>query len=187
MVLTSSSYKVLHKDSPAPDFELKGIDGKTHSLAEFRGKKALLVIFMCNHCPYVQPKMGYFVDLQERYGPKGLAVVGINSNDTAKYPEDSLGKMKEYSERFGFNFPYLIDKTQQVAKAYGAECTPDPFLFDGSFALAYHGRFDDAHGRPHPEGKTAEMEDAIKQLLEGKEVTVQPLPSMGCNIKWKGR
>ncbi len=185
MVLTPSSYKVLHKGSPAPDFRLKGIDGKTYSLADFKGKKALLIIFMCNHCPYVQPKMPYFAELQRRYGGAGLQVVGINSNDYSGYPEDSPQKMKEYSERFGFGFPYLVDESQETAKAYGAVCTPDPFLFDPSQRLAYHGRFDDAHAKPHSEGKTAEMEEAIKQLLAGADVTVAPLPSMGCSIKWR--
>ncbi|MEW6035101.1 MAG: thioredoxin family protein [Candidatus Micrarchaeota archaeon] len=187
MVLAPSSYKVLHKGSPAPEFRLKGIDGKEHSLAEFKGKKALLVIFMCNHCPYVQPKMPYFAELQRRYGPLGLQVVGINSNDARKYPEDGPEKMAQYAARFGFGFPYLVDEAQEAARAYGAECTPDPFLFDSSLALAYHGRFDDAHGRPHSDGKTAEMEEAIKQVLSGAAVTVETLPSMGCSIKWKGR
>ncbi|HSB46624.1 MAG TPA: thioredoxin family protein [Candidatus Bilamarchaeum sp.] len=184
-MLTPSSYKVLQRGSEAPDFRLKGIDGREYSLSSFRGRKALLLIFMCNHCPYVQPKMEYFVELQAKYGPEGLQVAGINSNDTANYPEDSFAKMKEYSARYKFNFPYLIDETQETARAYGAECTPDPFLLDGSLKLAYHGRFDDAHGRPHSAGTTAEMEDAIRQLLGGREVSVQSLPSMGCNIKWK--
>lgn len=184
MVLRPSSYKVLQRGSSAPDFRLKGTDGKEYSLSDFKGR-ALLIIFMCNHCPYVQPKMEYFAELQKRYGPK-LQVVGINSNDTVNYPEDSLEKMKEYAKRYGFNFPYLIDETQKTARVYGAECTPDPFLFDDSMKLAYHGRFDDAHGKPHSAGKTAEMEEAIRQVLEGAEVTVESLPSMGCNIKWKG-
>lgn len=185
MVLTPSSYKVLHKGSPAPGFSLEGADGKKYSLSDFRGKKAVLLVFMCNHCPYVQPKMPYLAELQARYGPSGLQVVGINSNDFSAYPEDSPEKMGEYSERFGFGFPYLVDRTQEVAKAYGAVCTPDPFLLDSSLSLAYHGRFDDAHGKPHKEGKTAEAEEAIKQLLSGADVTVAPLPSMGCSIKWR--
>ena len=184
-MLTPSSYKVLHKGSEAPDFRLKGSDGKEYSLSGFKGKKAVLLVFMCNHCPYVQPKMPYFAELQRRYGPGGLQVIGINSNDYFNYPEDSPAKMKEYAERFGFGFPYLVDETQQVAKAYGAVCTPDPFLFDGGLKLAYHGRLDDAHGKPHEEGKTAEIEEAIRQLLAGEEVSVEPIPSMGCSIKWR--
>jgi len=185
MTLTASSYKVLNRDSVAPDFRLTGVDGKEYSIADFKGNKAVLVIFMCNHCPYVVPKFDYFVELQKNYGAEGLAVVAINSNDTEKYPEDNFEKMKEYSEKNNFNFPYLLDKTQEVAKAYGAECTPDPFLFDSEMKLKYHGRFDDAHGEAHSAGKTSEMEDAIKQVLAGEEVTVESLPSMGCNIKWK--
>lgn len=184
MTLTASSYKVLTKDSKAPDFRLPGTDGKEHSLEEFKGKP-LLIIFMCNHCPYVVPKFDYFVELQEKYGPEGLQVLAINSNDAVNYPEDSLEKMKEYSEEYGFNFIYLFDETQEIAKNYGAECTPDPYLFDSELKLKYHGRFDDAHGDAHLEGKTSEMEDAIKQVLSGQKVTVETLPSMGCNIKWK--
>jgi peroxiredoxin len=184
MTLTPSGYKVLHKDSEAPGFKLPGVDGKEYSLDDFRGKP-LLLIFMCNHCPYVQPKFDYFVELQDRYKEQGLRVVGINANDAGRYPEDSFAKMKEYAEKHGFNFPYLFDESQEVAKAYGAECTPDPFLFDGEMKLRYHGRFDDAHARPHSAGTTSEMEDAIKQVLAGEDVTVETLPSMGCNIKWK--
>ena len=187
MVLTASSYKVLNRGTPAPDFNLLGTDGRAYSLSNFKGKKLLLVIFMCNHCPYVQPKMDYFVELQTRYGAQGLQVVGINSNDVSKYPDDSLENMKRWAKEKKFNFPYLFDETQEVARAYGAECTPDPFLFDGSLTLAYHGRFDDAHGKSHSAAKSSEMEEAIKQMLEGKEITVETMPSMGRNIKWKVR
>ncbi len=185
MTLTYSSYKVLARGSRAPDFRLKATDGKTYSLADFKGKKALLLIFMCNHCPYVVPKMDYFVELQGGYSGEGLQVVAINSNDAVNYPEDSFDRMKDYVLKYGFNFPYLFDERQEVAKAYGAECTPDPFLFDSDLKMAYHGRFDDAHGKSHAEGKTSEMEDAIRQLLAGQQVTVESLPSFGCNIKWK--
>ncbi|MBI5227721.1 thioredoxin family protein [Candidatus Micrarchaeota archaeon] len=185
MALTLSSYRILNKDSTAPNFELFGVDGKTYTLASFKGEKALLIIFMCNHCPYVQPKMDYFVELQERYGKEGLQIVGINSNDAAKYPEDSFENMLKWAMEKKFNFPYLTDPTQEVAKKYDAQCTPDPYLFDNQLKLQYHGRFDDAHGKPHSEGKTSEMEDAIKQVLAGEKVAIETLPSMGCNIKWK--
>lgn len=186
MTLTPSSYKKLLRGDSAPQFSgLRGTDGKEYSLSDFSGNKALLIIFMCNHCPYVIPKFGYFVELQERYKEQGLQVVGINCNDAENYPEDSYEKMKEYAEEHKFNFVYLIDESQQSAKDYGAVCTPDPFLFDSEMKLAYHGRFDDAHGKAHDEGTTSEMEDAIKQVLAGEEVTVESLPSIGCNIKWK--
>lgn len=185
MTLTFSSYKKLQKGSDAPKFSLKAIDGKIHKLEEIKGKEATLIIFMCNHCPYVVPKFEYIIELGKKYGERGLSVIGINSNDTENYPEDSFEKMKEYAQKYGFNFTYLIDETQQVAKEYGAECTPDPFLFDKNLKLAYHGRLDDAHRDKHEKGKTSEMEDAIKQILEGKEISISGLPSCGCNIKWK--
>ena len=186
MVLTPSSYKVLGRGSPAPAFSgLKGTDGKGYSLSDFKGKKALLVIFMCNHCPYVYPKFDYFVELQEKFKEQGLQVVGINCNDTENYPADDFEHMKSISGENRFNFIYLIDETQDTARDYGAVCTPDPFLFDSELKLAYHGRFDDAHGKSHDEGTTSEMEDAIKQVLSGEKVAVESLPSFGCNIKWK--
>lgn len=185
MTLTYSSYSKMERGSKAPSFSLKGVDGRTYSDKDFQGKKAVLVIFMCNHCPYVVPKMDYFVELQEKYGEEGLQIVAINSNDAERYPEDSFDKMKEYARKYKFNFPYLFDESQDVARSYGAECTPDPFLFDSKMELRYHGRFDDAHGKGHYEGSTSEMEEAIKQVLMGDKVTVESLPSCGCNIKWR--
>ncbi|MBI4043824.1 MAG: thioredoxin family protein [Candidatus Diapherotrites archaeon] len=185
MALTSSSYKVLQRDSPAPGFSLPGIDGKTHSLKDFADRKAFLVVFMCNHCPYVQPKISKLVELHEKHAQKGLGMIGINCNDVSKYPDDSFENMKRFSMERGIKFPYLLDESQQSARSYGATCTPDPFLFDARQMLAYHGRIDDAHGQPHSMAKTNELEEAIQQTLAGKEVTIQTLPSMGCNIKWK--
>jgi peroxiredoxin len=185
MVLTFSSYKKLQRGETAPSFILKGIDEKTHKLEELKGKKATLIIFMCNHCPYVVPKFQYINELGKKYAQNGLSIIGINSNDTENYPEDSFEKMKEYAQKYDFNFTYLIDETQQIAKEYGAECTPDPFLFDKDLKLTYHGRFDDAHRDKHEKGTTAEMEDAIKETLEEKQISVGSLPSCGCNIKWK--
>lgn len=185
MSLTFSSYKKLTTGIIAPSFSLRGIDGKTHKLEQIKGSKATLVIFMCNHCPYVVPKMAYFVELQNKYGKDGLQIIGINSNDQVTYPQDSFEKMKEYAKEKKFNFYYLFDEDQEIARSYGAECTPDPFLFDNELKLRYHGRFDEAHGKPHSEGKTSEMEDAIKSVLSGSEISVQTLPSCGCNIKWK--
>lgn len=184
MVLMQSEYKKLKRGESAPDFKLKGIDRRMYSLGDM-SKPALLIIFMCNHCPYVKPKMQYFKQLQARYGDKGLQIVGINSNDPTNYPEDSWEGMKKTAMEEGFNFLYLVDETQDVAKAYGAVCTPDPFLFNEQRRLVYHGRFDDAHKLPHEQAKTSEIEDAIKQLLAGEEITVPTFPSMGCSIKWK--
>ena len=186
MTLTPSSYKVLNQGDRAPEFsELIGVDGKEYSLSNFKGNKALLIIFMCNHCPYVYPKFDYFVELQEKYKEQGLQVVGINCNDPVNYPKDDFEHMQEVAAEHKFNFIYLIDETQDSARNYGAVCTPDPFLFNSEMKLAYHGRFDNAHGKSHDEGETSEMEDAIKQVLSGQEVTVEFLPSLGCNIKLK--
>ncbi len=185
MVVTPSNYSVLKKSSIAPDFSLQSVDGKKYSLPKKGEKKAVLVVFMCNHCPYVKPKMPFLKKLYDSYEKKGLAMFGINSNDTNAYSEDDFENMKRVSKEQGFRFPYLIDETQQTAKAYGAACTPDPFLFDSDLKLVYHGRIDDAHMQPHEKAKTNELEEAIKQLLEGKSPNIKEEPSIGCNIKWK--
>ncbi|MBS3068424.1 thioredoxin family protein [Candidatus Micrarchaeota archaeon] len=184
MVLVSSRYDILKKGEKAVNFSLQGIDGKTYSLASFAKAKALLIIFMCNHCPYVRPKFDYFVELQRRYASQGLQIVGINPNDPTNYPDDNLDGMTQTAREQEFNFPYLVDEKQKIAIKYGAICTPDPYLFNEKRELVYHGRFDDAHKLPHDNAKTSEIEDAIKQVLAGKEVTVETMPSMGCSIKW---
>ena len=185
MTVTPSNYSVLKKGSKAPDFKLPGTDGKTHSPSDAQGKKAMLVVFMCNHCPFVKPKMKYLKELFDRHEKNGLAMVGINSNDTEAYSEDDFGHMKQTAEEQSFNFPYLLDQTQNAARSYGAACTPDPFLFDSEMKLVYHGRIDDCHKEPHGKAKTNELEEAVKQVLAGKNVTVKEEPSYGCNVKWK--
>ena len=183
MVLLESTYTKLQKGNQAPDFSLKGTDGKTYTLDSFKDAKALLIIFMCNHCPYVKPKFKDIIQLQNKFKDKGLVIIGINANDPINYPEDSFEKMQEYYENEGFNFYYLQDETQETAKAYGAVCTPDPFLFDKDKKLVYHGRINDAHG-PDKEPTTKDMEDAITAVLEGTELPEEK-PSLGCSIKWK--
>lgn len=185
MVLLTSRYDKLINGDKAIDFSLLNVDSKSYSLNDFAKAKALLIIFMCNHCPYVKPKMSYFVELQKKYSSKGLQIIGVNSNDPMDYPDDDFEGMKKTSSEKKFNFPYLFDETQETAKEYGAVCTPDPYLFNQKRELVYHGRFDDAHGKPHAEAKTKEMEDAISQLLSTERVTVETLPSMGCSIKWR--
>ena len=184
MVLLGSEYKILRKGERAPDFSLRATDAKTYSLADFKDKKSLLIIFMCNHCPYVIPKIKEIRKIAETY--KDLAVIGINSNESENYPEDSYEKMKEYMEEWEIpNFIYLHDETQEIAKAYGAVCTPDPFLFKnehGIFTLSYHGRLDSQHGK---EQSNHEMQIIIKELLERGYVSNEEKQSMGCSIKWK--
>jgi peroxiredoxin len=183
MVLTESNSLRMKKGSLAPSFSLPGTDGKTHSLSSFKGCKALLIVFMCNHCPYVKPKMAELVRIQKDYSALGLRVVGISSNDVTTHPDDSFDNMKKVAHERGFNFPYLYDETQEAAKAYGATCTPDPFLFDPSFKLVFHSRIDDTHGQD-PAAKH-EMHNAIGEFLQTGHILLKEKPSMGCNIKWK--
>ncbi|WP_181691137.1 thioredoxin family protein [Natronomonas sp. LN261] len=172
----------------APEFELRETDGRTYSLGAFDDHDALLVVFMCNHCPYVQAKFETMNGITEEYD--GVAVVGINPNDAGEYPEDSFEKMVERVERGEVDLTaYLRDGTAAVARAYGAVCTPDPFLFendDDTFRLAYHGRFDDAMTPDdEPSGEPGgDMRDAIDAVLAGETPEETFLPSRGCSIKW---
>ena len=169
----------------APDFRLPDTNGKTAALADFKDKAALLVIFMCNHCPYVKHIRGGLAQLARDYLPRGAAIVGINSNDAANYPEDSAAKMKEEVKSAGYLFPYLYDETQAAAKAYRAACTPDIYLFDKNRKLVYRGQFDDSRpGNGIPvTGK--DLRVALDAVLAGKPVSPDQKASIGCNIKWK--
>lgn len=168
----------------ASDFKLQGIDGKTYTLDSFLAAKVLVVVFMCNHCPYVKACWQRLVDLQSEFEKEGVQFVGINSNDETMYPDDSFEKMQEYATQHKQNFPYLQDKTQTVAKAYGATCTPDIFVYDRSRALQYHGRIDD-NWKDHTMVTKHELADALAALVAGKKPSHEQQPSMGCSIKWK--
>jgi len=183
MSLIESIYNKLKKGAKAPDFSLPATDGKTYSLEKFKGAKALLVIFMCNHCPYVKPKVEEMKRITTDYKDKGLAVVGINPNDENYVPEDDFEHMKKFVEERSINFVYLRDETQEVARDYGASCTPDPFLFNENHELIFHSRFDDAHGTDTV--TKHEMHEAIGQFLEKGSIDINEQPSMGCSIKWK--
>ena len=169
--------------SIAVDFQLKGVDGKTHSLKSFADKKALAVVFSCNHCPYVQAYETRMVQLQRDYLPKGASLVAINSNDDAGYPEDSFENMITRSKEKGFNFSYLRDETQEVARKYSAICTPHIFLFDQQRVLSYKGRIDD--NRNPTDVKSHDLRNAIDAVLSGKTSSVQETRPFGCSIKWK--
>ena len=185
MVLLTSQY-ALKSGSVAPDFELPGIDGKTCSLPKLAGHKALLIVFMCNHCPYVKPKMGYLAKLQDTYGPRGLQVVGINPNDPSAYPEDSVESMTQVAAMHHFHFPYLIDETQDVARAYGAVCTPDFFGYNADLKLQYRGRLDPTTpGRPAPKGARRELLEAMTVVARTGQGPKDQTPSQGCSIKWR--
>jgi peroxiredoxin len=170
----------------APDFNLPGIDGKDHSLASFKNAKLLVIVFSCNHCPYVigsEERMNKFYD---DYSPMGVAMVAINSNETKDHPTDSFEHMKSHAKEKGFKFPYLRDETQEIAKAYGALRTPHFYLFDQNRKLRYTGRMDDNPRTPGAE-KTHELRDAIDALLAGKKPPVELTNPIGCNVKWWGQ
>ena len=181
MVKTASSPQMLKTGSRAPDFKLKGVDGKTHSLQDYKGR-ATLVVFICNHCPYVKARIGDIVALQGKFKPSELQVVGINSNDP-NYKDEGFDNMVTFAKDYKLNFPYLIDDSQDVARSYGAVCTPDPFLFvDGK--LAFHGRINDAL-EPEASPTVPVMENNVRQLLKGERLEKDFDPSIGCSIKWK--
>lgn len=172
--------------TPAPDFSLPDPrTGKTHSLQELRGEKGTVVIFMCNHCPYVKLILDKLLEVAREYTPKGIAFVGINSNDPVNYPEDAPEKMKELAEEKDFPFPYLFDESQEVARRYQAQCTPEFYVFDQNLRLYYHGQFDDARpGNDQP--VTGEsLREALNRLLQGEAPPIPQKPAVGCSIKWK--
>jgi len=182
MALTSST--MLPLGTPAPDFTLPDTGGKPVSLSDFKGKP-LLVVFMCNHCPYVKHLRGGLAQLARDYIPRGVAMVGINSNDVKNYPADNPALMAEEVKSAGYIFPYLFDETQNVAKAYDAACTPDFFLFNNSHRLVYRGQFDDSRPGNNIAVTGKDLRAALDALLAGKTISADQKPSIGCNIKWK--
>jgi peroxiredoxin len=184
-MVQADSSEMLDRGEKAPDFELPGTDGETYGLEDFADYEAVLVTFTCNHCPYAQAKFDELNRLAAEYDD--VAVVGINPNDAEEYPEDDFETMAEYvaEGRVAYD-AYLRDEDQSVAAAYGAVCTPDPFLLsheDGAFRLAYHGRLDDALN-PDDEPTEREMKAHIETVLAGEDVTAEFRPSRGCSIKW---
>lgn len=169
----------------APDFSLADTRGKKVSLSDFEGAKALLVVFMCNHCPYVKHIRSGLAELARDYAGQGVATVGISANDAAKYPADSPAKMAEEAQIAGYTFPYLYDETQEVAKAYRAACTPDIFLFDGDLRLVYRGQFDDSRPGNGLAVTGKDLREALAAIVAGKPVRAEQKPSIGCNIKWR--
>ena len=183
MAVTAST--MLPLGTPAPDFALPATDDKAVSLADFGAAEALLVVFMCNHCPFVKHIVDDFVELAKEYQARGVAVVGINSNDVDAYPEDRPDKMAELAEEKGFTFPYLYDATQEVAGSYRAACTPDFFLFDKERRLVYRGQMDESRPGNNEPITGADLRAALDAVLAGEPVGAEQKPSIGCNIKWK--
>lgn len=181
MAKTLSS-QTLKKNYGAPGFRLMGTDDKFYSIEDFKSK-CLLIVFICNHCPYVKARIGDLVTLQSRFPKSELQIVGINSNDPS-YQDEGFENMIKFSKENNLNFPYLIDDTQQIARSYGAVCTPDPFLFDENRNLVFHGKINDAM-EPEMTPQVHVMENNIKRLLDGQSIEKDFDPSIGCSIKWK--
>ena len=183
MAVTPST--MLPLGTQAPDFSLLDTEGKTVSLDDFKDAPALLVVFMCNHCPYVIHVREGLAQLARDYQKKGVAIVGINANDVSSFPQDSPDKMKEEVRAVGYVFPYLYDESQEVAKAYHAACTPDFFLFDKERKLVYRGQMDGSRPNSGIPVTGEDLRRALDAVLEGRPVPGEQKPSMGCNIKWK--
>jgi len=190
MALTHSESAQL--GSLAPDFALPGTDGKIHRLSDFRNAQVIVIVFMCNHCPYVKAVHGRINALARQYLDQGVAVMGINSNDAVRYPDDSFEAMKRVAQENRYGFPYLFDESQQVARAYGAVCTPDFFVFKNEaigsgvprFALKYRGRLDD-NWKDESAVTRKDLSRALDALLKDQSVLSEQISSMGCSIKWK--
>jgi peroxiredoxin len=170
----------------APDFKLLDtITGKLYSLKDSQGSKAIVIMFICNHCPYVKHVMHELVQLANDYQAKGISFVAISANDVIAYPEDAPEKMAQLAKQLGFTFPYLYDETQKTAKAYHATCTPDFFVYDKNFSCVYRGQLDGSRPGNKITVSGKDIRSALDNILRDKPVNPQQIPSMGCNIKWK--
>jgi peroxiredoxin len=172
--------------SPAPTFSLPdAVTGRTVRIDDFADANALLVMFICNHCPFVKHRRTALAEFAREHQPKGLAIVAINSNDVQKYPDDSPEKMAAEAKEAGYSFPYLFDETQEVAAAYQAACTPDFFLYDADHLLVYRGQFDDSRPGNDVPVTGSDLRAAVDAVLAGRTAPSNQKPSIGCNIKWK--
>ncbi len=168
----------------AVNFSLEGVDGETYGLEDVRGPNGLLVMFICNHCPYVKAILDRLVRDVSELQDKGIGVIAVMSNDPTDYPEDSFDNMKTVAQANGFTFPYVIDPTQATARAYGAVCTPDFFGFDKDLGLQYRGRLDSSRKEPGPTDARRDLFEAMSQVAESGRGPSEQIPSMGCSIKW---
>lgn len=175
--------KELEIGAKGPEFSLPGVDGKTHSLADYKDKKIVVIIFTCNHCPVAKAYQDRIIQIQKDYAEKGVQIVAINSNSTKVAPADSFEHMKKRAKKKGYNFPYLRDENQVVCTAYGATCTPHVFLLDQERALRYRGRIDDNMKKPEAV-KSHDLRNAIKAVLADKPVPAATTRQFGCSIKW---
>ena len=183
MVRTPST--MLPLGTAAPDFSLPNLDGRLMSLADVAGEKGTVVMFICNHCPFVKHVADQLATLGRDYLPRGVGVVAISSNDVSTHPADSPEQMVHEAEERGYLFPYLYDETQEVAKAYHAACTPDFYLFDADRALVYRGQLDSSRPGSDVPVTGRDLRAAIDALLAGQPPVAEQIPSLGCNIKWR--
>ena len=167
----------------APPFNLRDFSGQIYSISDYKNK-SLLVMFICNHCPFVKHIAEKLAELGKHYEEQGVGVVGISSNDIQKHPDDSPQKMKEFAGSYGFTFPYLFDESQEVAKSYRAACTPDFYLFDSGHKLVYRGQMDDSRPGNNIPVTGKDLSEAVENLAAGKPISSDQKPSIGCNIKW---
>ena len=174
----------LHPGDPAPDFSLPGVDGRSHRLHDFDESPFLLVVFWCNHCPYVQAWESRMVEIGREYGSRGVAVVLINANDASSYPDDGFDPMVERAREHHYPFPYLRDDSQEVARAYGALVTPHPMLFDADRHLLFQGRIDDNHAEPS-RARHHFLREALDAALAERPIRDAELPVLGCSVKWR--
>jgi len=169
----------------APDFDLPGVDGRRHTLASAAGPNGLLVMFICNHCPYVKAVIDRIVRDTRELATLGVGSIAIMSNDPTEYPEDSWERMAEIAQRLDFPFPYVLDATQEIAKAYGAVCTPDFFGFNGRLELQYRGRLDESRKEAAPADARRDLFEAMKAVARTGQGPREQVPSIGCSIKWR--
>jgi peroxiredoxin len=184
MAVTSSN--TIPLGTIAPNFSLPdAVSGQMLTLAELKSNKATVIMFICNHCPYVKHMRAELIRLTNDYQPKEILFIAINSNDVTAYPEDSPERMKAVAEQYHYPFPYLFDETQEVAKAYQAACTPDFYIFDHNLKCIYHGQLDDSRPGNNIPVSGKDIRQALDAILTGGAVNPQQTPSLGCNIKWK--
>ncbi len=179
-----SSFR-LHLGDPAPEFSLPDASGHLLTRAAASGPHGLLIVFACNHCPFVLHLAEALGKLAGEIAPLGIHTVAINSNDANRFPEDAVEHMPAFAAQYHWTFPYLVDQSQEIAKSYGAACTPDFFLLDGAGRLFYTGQFDDSRPRSGLPAHGGDVLEAVRRLLAGEQALARPYPSSGCNIKWK--